>query len=445
MRRVYALAPLLTTAVLAQAAPMPEPAAASLAGHWQGALSADGAVQLISVDLTETPAGLAGTYDIPELGFFEMPLDSISRQGRKLELELLYGSFTGTWHTEIDELAAVRTTETSEIRLHLKRSVRPPGCTAEDVQFESDGVQLAGTILRPERPGPHPAAVILHDAARRHRRHRSYRTYGEIYCRAGIASLIYDKRGAGESEGDFDAASLDDLTADAVAAYSILERDSEVSARHIGFIGFSQGGWVGPAAASQVSTPAFVVMVAGPAVSVWEQEAHRVEYTMRDEDFDDTAISAALRHTELVFATARDPGLWPKLRTSVVSAAASPWAEHVDLPDTVDDATSWLLEDYDPRPVLGNTTVPLLAIFGELDRHVPPAENVAELRQHLTSAGNTNFEIVVIPALAHRIYTGASQVGDGGFPNSLRRWDRLVPGLFETIVPWTLSQVDVSR
>ena len=413
----------------------------SLAGHWSGALSRGGSVQLLSVHLTDDRGALSGTYEIPELGFFDLPIKELVLVDNTIQLKLLYGTFRGFVHEGLAEIAAVAEGQDSRTTLHLKRSPPPAGCTSEPVSFESGDVTLAGTLLRPVSNGPHPGAVILHDAAPRHRNHRSYRVYGEMYCRAGIASLIYDKRGVGASTGDFESASLEDLTADAVAAYRALERNVNVRRDGIGFIGFSHGGWTGPWAASQLPNTAFVVMVAGASVPVWTQELHRVEYGMRAEGFAEQEIDTALAHTRAIFDAASDPAKWVVLEKSVASVHQARWAEYVNLPESQEEAATWLLEEYDPEPVLMNLRPPLLAIFGGNDTFVPPSENVDQLKDYLERADNKGSQILVLAAMGHGVYRGSDSFGTGDFPTGLFQWDRLEPGLFEKIIPWTLEQL----
>jgi len=413
----------------------------SLAGHWSGALSRDGSVQLLSVYLTDDRGTLSGTYEIPELGFFDLPVNDLVLVENTIQLTLLYGTFRGFVHQELAEIATVAQELDSRTTLHLKRSPPPAACISEPVSFENGDVTLAGTLLRPFSNGPHPGAVILHDSAPRHRKHRSYRVYGEIYCRAGIASLIYDKRGVGASTGDFASASLENLTADAVAAYRALERHAIVQRDKIGFIGFSQGGWTGPWAATQLPNTAFVVMVAGASVPVWTQELHRVEYEMRAAGYAEREIDAALAHTRAIFDAAVDPAKWSVLENSVATVHQARWAEYVYLPESQDEAAEWLLEEYDPEPVLTNLHPPLLAIFGGNDTHVPPSENVDRLRDYLERADNKSSQILVLDAMSHGVYRGSGSFGSGDFPAGLFQWDRLEPGLFEKIIPWTLEQV----
>ncbi len=418
-----------------------------LGGYWEGALTRGGSVQVLALrvpeqdDIPVQSEGAGATYSIPELGFFDLPLEHLSIRGDSVELGILYGRFQGRVHDTAGEIAAVSSGPGPRTTVHLKRALPPPGCRSDTLSLPSGGVRLAATILRPKGPGPHPGAVVLHDSAPRHRGHRSYRVYAELYCRAGIASLIYDKRGVGASGGDYDAASIDDLAGDAMAAWEALSRQPDVAADRVGLIGFSNGGWLGPLAASRMGSAAFVVMVAGPSVSVWDQERQRVEYSMRADGFPEIDIEAALAHTDAVFAAALDPARWPDAEASVALASRASWVEYVDLPESREEAAAWMLERYDPQPVLESLETPLLAIFGGRDTFVPPEENVELLRSYLQRAGNTAFEIHLLPEMGHSIYRGEGPAPDGDFPDAVWRWDRLVPGLFETIVPWTLRQV----
>jgi len=72
---------------------------------------------------------------------------------------------------------------------------------SERIRFSSGNIKLAGSLALPEGEGPFPAIVFVHGSGRatRHRFNR-WATYFE---ERGIASLRYDKRGTGFSEGTF--------------------------------------------------------------------------------------------------------------------------------------------------------------------------------------------------------------------------------------------------
>jgi dienelactone hydrolase len=79
----------------------------------------------------------------------------------------------------------------------------------------------------------------------------------------GIASFVYDKRGTGQSEGRY-TQDFHVLAADARAALSEARRLAADNVERVGFLGGSQGGWVGPLAASEADVD-FVVALYGMA------------------------------------------------------------------------------------------------------------------------------------------------------------------------------------
>jgi fermentation-respiration switch protein FrsA (DUF1100 family) len=60
---------------------------------------------------------------------------------------------------------------------------------------------------------------------------------------------------------------------------------------------------------------------------------------------------------------------------------------------------------YDPAPALREVKCPVLALNGEKDLQVPPAQNLPVIRKALQEGGNTNFEVVELPGLNHLFQT----------------------------------------
>ena len=93
--------------------------------------------------------------------------------------------------------------------------------TREDVRFANRDVQLAGTLIAPSVGGRHPAIVLVHGSGAENRAYML--PWARFLIRHGIAVLGYDKRGVGESTGDWNAATYEDLAGDAVAAVEYLK------------------------------------------------------------------------------------------------------------------------------------------------------------------------------------------------------------------------------
>jgi dienelactone hydrolase len=70
-----------------------------------------------------------------------------------------------------------------------------------EVGFESGGERIAGWLHRPQGEGPHPVLVMLHSTAGL-RQLRCYADRGDAFAAAGIATLQFDCRGFGASEGE---------------------------------------------------------------------------------------------------------------------------------------------------------------------------------------------------------------------------------------------------
>ena len=111
--------------------------------------------------------------------------------------------------------------------------------TPEGVRFHSHGSAIAATLLlpdeaSPDRPGPAvvqgPGWLGLRDA-------KLYTPYHDALLAAGIAVLVFDYRGFGDSEGDATYLDPMDQVADWRAAVTYLETRPEVDPRRIGAFG----------------------------------------------------------------------------------------------------------------------------------------------------------------------------------------------------------------
>src|SRR6266581_1985824 len=96
----------------------------------------------------------------------------------------------------------------------------------ENVRFSSGDIQLAGTIISPIQGRRHPAIVLVHGSGAENREYML--PWARFLIRHGMAVLGYDKRGVGESTGDWNIASFEDLAGDAVAAFEYLKARRDI-------------------------------------------------------------------------------------------------------------------------------------------------------------------------------------------------------------------------
>src|SRR5215211_4850637 len=135
-------------------------------------------------------------------------------------------------------------------------------------------------VRAPRGPGPHPAVAFVDGSGPAER--DSFEEEAEALARAGFAGLGWDKPGCGSSGGDWRDQSLQDRASEALAAVGCLAAQEGVDPTRVALLGGSQGGWVGPLAASMSEGVAAVISLSGPGVSPYDQEAYRVEHLLRD-------------------------------------------------------------------------------------------------------------------------------------------------------------------
>jgi len=102
----------------------------------------------------------------------------------------------------------------------------------------------SGTLLIPQQTKPSPAIIFVQGAGPDARSASQF--LAQDFATHGVAALIYDKRGAGASTGDWKHASFEDLAGDVQAAIGFLKRRPDINPHQIGLMGSSQGGWIAP-------------------------------------------------------------------------------------------------------------------------------------------------------------------------------------------------------
>ena len=150
----------------------------------------------------------------------------------------------------------------------------------EDVRFSNRDIQLAGTLIAPSTGGKHPAIVLVHGSGAQSREHMM--PFARFLIRHGIAVLGYDKRGVGESTGDWNAATYEDLAGDVLAAVGYVKTRPDIDPAQIGLLGISQAGWIMPLAAVRTKDVAFLISISGAGVTPAETtiDQARNELTM---------------------------------------------------------------------------------------------------------------------------------------------------------------------
>ncbi|UCD21357.1 MAG: alpha/beta fold hydrolase [Chloroflexota bacterium] len=130
--------------------------------------------------------------------------------------------------------------------------------------MKADGLKLVGELHVPSEDRIHPALCICHGipATPPDPTDRGYAQLAQRFCYAGFATLIFNFRGTGKSEGNLDILGW---SRDLQAAIDYLYNLKQVNRTRLCLLGFSGGAAVSVYAAAQDSRISAVVTCACPA------------------------------------------------------------------------------------------------------------------------------------------------------------------------------------
>lgn len=322
--------------------------------------------------------------------------------------------------------SAPTTTEpatTSTAAVAVGNSGSDADLSTEEVRFQSGEFELVGDLHLPDGEGPYPALILVHSSGPQTR--DSTPSAGLLRLRfldAGYAVLSWDKPGSGETTGDLDSEyKLTELATILADAIDLLADDPRVDPEHIGVWGLSEAGWVMPLAMTMTDGVAFMMVVSGGAEDSIEQMVYQwgrnavcrggtEEEAALMEEHGGPALKAATygdyRRAMEVLLTI--PDLDSYVGADIEMATEDEW---VPWPPDIDAF-------FDPITVIEQTTIPVLAIFGELDIQVDPIQGAEAYQAALERAGNPMFHVELIPDVGHTLTPATDSgcvTGSGGY------------------------------
>jgi uncharacterized protein len=285
--------------------------------------------------------------------------------------------------------------------------------------------ELAGTLTLPEGPGPFPAVLLASgsgplDRNSNHRRARFEvaRQLAHALAEGGLASLRYDKRGVGETPGDWRAAGFTDNVDDLGAALQALHERPEVDAARVVVAGHSEGALLAANLAARGAPVVGAVLLstsATPGEELLRWQARQIAPTLPRP----VRLLLRLLHIDLEKKTEANRTRIKATTTDVARIGGA----RIN--------ARWHREfmAHGPREDLRRIAVPVLALTGAKDLQAPPAdlETVAEL---------VPAEVTVrrIPDLTHTLRRQPGPPSLSAYKKELR--DPVDPEVLATVVDW---------
>jgi uncharacterized protein len=401
----------------------------ALEGEWRGTWTKRGAALPVIVRFTRNGDSYSGSFDSADLQVVGIPFQSVERTGQDVHFVLAGDTSTTIFQGALigDRVAgAFQEGDTAGEFVLVRAETPSPPLSVRPIRYANGSVNLSGEIISRGQGGPVPGVVFLHGSGGEGRWANRY--LASRFARAGFAALIFDKRGVGESSGDWRTSGFDVLAADGAAAMRALASQPECDASRIGFYGHSQGGNIAPLAAA-AGHAKFVIGSAASGVSPAETEIYSVANAIGARALPDADRADAMVFVRTLVAVGYDGAPRSGLDDVVARFRERSW--FFEPPPAHDPywAFSRQIASYDPVSAWSAVEAPVMLLWGALDERVPAQASSDALSAALARAGNGR--------VAARIYAGADHTFH--LPDPDAPWPRRAPAYVEDMLAWALA------
>lgn len=406
-------------------------------GRWMGDLKLpNGTILKIGADIyTRADGSPWASVASPDQGAYDIPVKSIRNESDNtvvldidnatLKLTWVQDHFLGKWTQGSTLPLELRRVTAFPVRVRPQEPRRPFPYKEELLAIHSEsGVVLGATLTIPLTPARPNVVVLIAGSGPQTRHvdmfdHHMFDVLTDNLARQGVAVLRYDKRGVGQSTGNFYGHTLANLEDDAYAAVRTLAARKGFG--RIGLVGHSEGSAIAAAvAARHPDDVAFVVSLGGVGMSGFDLEVLQDRQWAFDHGANGEEVERIMpyvrKYYETVLATpdgeprivalkALYAGLSPEIQELIVKYHMN---EFTLSPEMASQAFLPVSLKTDPRSDWRNVRCPVLVLSGSLDHQVPADVNVAGIVSALKTGGNAHIDSAILPSLNHGFQTATT-------------------------------------
>ncbi|MEN0051228.1 MAG: alpha/beta fold hydrolase [Bacteroidota bacterium] len=318
--------------------------------------------------------------------------------------------------------------------------------------FQYEGKSLNGVLNQPQQAELAGLVLIIHGSGQTNAVAQEW--YHDVrvqLVQAGFSVYMWDKMGCGQSEGVFDYhQSIQSSASEAIAAIKELKKQSILGADKIGLWGISRAGWINPLVISQYQDIKFWISVSG--VDEKENFKYLLEENLRINGHPEDSIQLLVEEWKMGQIIAHEGGSFEACAKATSNLNKNAFMKRFNGSEfTEEDYLAWQ-KDFMQQPfdketglvssvenfdaILSEIQCPVLALFGEKDKHVDWQKTKALYEQILGK--NTDLTIKSFPNCNHNLFEcktgGFYEMQDDNLP-----WNRC-GGALETMVEWLVKQ-----
>ncbi|MGB5437041.1 MAG: CocE/NonD family hydrolase, partial [Maribacter sp.] len=238
----YAL--LLITVMFASSCLQQETKKVGKEGTYSGIFNHGNFSDAISFEIKKDSTEWKVFFTSLEQNAFQIPARNVQVSGDSIHFMLQSDSYTynfkNKWTDNYAGLSGLLEVDSLVTTYTLKREAlsKEESVKTEEVIFKSNGLKMGGTIRKPSQPNS-KAIVFLTSSGGGDR--SGSRAEAIYFAEKGYTTFHYDKRGTGISEGNWQAATMEELASDDMNAITYFSEQTGIPLSKIGIKGSSQG------------------------------------------------------------------------------------------------------------------------------------------------------------------------------------------------------------
>jgi len=412
-----------------------------ITGYWVGSMEMNGKNVDISIDYTTSN----GTFTSKELMLLSVPISNLKYENRNISFNIVIDIemvFEGTVDNEkINGSVRIQGgPPNTKITFNLeKKSATSPAKSyvVEKLTIKNKDVNLSAEIYNPKTKKLHPAMVLLHGSSMNLK--DQYAFYADYFASIGFEVLIFDKRGNGESTGNYAASNYSDLIEDAVACLETMRNRESIDKNKIGLWGYSQGAMLLPMVVTKTNIPAFLIAKSpeifgateGGAYSdslrilnmgntpdnahIVAQSYRTVEMMIRDGN-DYKEVESFINQNAQKYNFMNQTGLYGNRTINKIEFDGYYWKDR-------------MINFY---PYWAKLKIPTLALFGEEDDILNAVKNESITKNFK----NGNIKTKMFSRAGHNL---KKAFNPGKYPDS--DWPRVIPEYLDFVKEWLEKEI----
>ncbi|MFA5629577.1 MAG: alpha/beta fold hydrolase [Dehalococcoidales bacterium] len=262
-----------------------------------------------------------------------------------------------------------------------------------EVEFEVADVNFSATVALPQSEGNFPGVVLIPGSGQVDRDENAkgypinaFKEIAHFLAENNIASLRYDKRGVGKSEGDYWGTGFYDNIADVSAILSYFRDYKRINSSKLFLLGHSEGAIISSRMAGTGTDVAGIILLAGSCQKgedLLKWQSRQIVKGLKGfnawliKTFRIDVAKAQQKQIDIIKKSTKD-----SFRIQLINKINAKWMRE--------------FLEYNPADDFPNIKCPILAITGEKDIQVDPAD-----LEKMAKLATTDFESHILPDITH--------------------------------------------